>query len=170
MPPILFLDIDGVLNVAVGRRVLRSHTGRLRFQTIREFSADAVARLNALCERSGALLVVSSSWRLQGDVRPVLAEHRVTGALHDDWATDDEDDDRGAQIERWLIAHDRPAYVVLDDDAAPLQQHADNLVTTDWTAGLQDSDVERALMVLGGGTITVLEAQAVPLAAVEGSS
>ncbi len=153
MVPVIFLDIDGVLNIAVGRRVVRSSWGRTRSTMVRQISPDAVANLNELCQRSGALLVVSSSWRLEGDVRPILLRHGATGSFHADWSTDTGEGSRGDQIDRWLAAHGQPQYVVVDDWMDGLQRHFERVVATNYRTGLLASDVEAALTLLGGAVV-----------------
>ena len=49
-PPIIFIDIDRVLN----RTVKNTHI---------RLDADLVARLRRLCERTGAVIVLSTFWR-----------------------------------------------------------------------------------------------------------
>ena len=52
---IVFLDIDGVLN---------SEQSRDEFGSLVEFSKKAVANLNEILSSTDALLVISSSWRI----------------------------------------------------------------------------------------------------------
>ena len=158
--PILFLDIDGVLNIRRSTRLANSAAATAampkahrssfpRFVHTRDISAAAVTHLNALCRRSGVLVVVSSSWRLRGDVRPTLVAHGVSCTFHEDWATDADGPDRGAEIGRWLSRHGEPEYVVLDDWPSGLSCHSHRVVRPDFKLGLQAHDCDQALELLG---------------------
>jgi hypothetical protein len=75
MMGVLFLDIDGVLNSTAywwreGQDVPMGQAGAI--------DPAAVARLNRIIEATGAVVVLSSSWRRQG-VRRVEAMLRTRG-------------------------------------------------------------------------------------------
>jgi hypothetical protein len=61
---VIFLDVDGVLN---------GHESQWRV------IPECVRLLNEIVERTGAKLVLSSSWRLLSDWEPAVREYGVTG-------------------------------------------------------------------------------------------
>jgi hypothetical protein len=163
---VVFLDIDGVLNHQRLYDSLRSRAGRTTPSDW--IDADCVARLDALCARTGARLVISSSWRTYADIpgQPVggltgtVAVLRSRGLVADvigatpDHTTDEmrarqERAPRWPEIRAWLDA--RPGvsgYVAIDDCeiAAP----SERFVRTSLAVGLTDNDCERAAEILGG--------------------
>jgi hypothetical protein len=147
---VVFLDFDGVLN---------SH-GFLRQQPHRMDRLDpaAVARLNAIVARSGAKVVISSSWRIHhslDELRHRLGEVGFAGEVIDrtpDISWEEYGDPfrgRAEEIQSWLEGHKGPleSFVVLDD--IYLEDLAHVLVKTEFEAGLGDEHVEAALAILG---------------------
>lgn len=141
---VVFVDIDGVI---VLKHLLHPERGP-PWKRVRKFSYCAVANLNALAELSGARFVLSSSWRTRGDVRPALVAGGVRVAWHEDWRTDSVGPCRGAEIGRWLAAHDDPPYCVLDDGIVGPGVQVDRLVYIDYRAGLTAEDARRAFALL----------------------
>jgi hypothetical protein len=175
---ILFCDVDGCLNSVAfwERRAAANEPGKApraeweanrAIDPRRYVDPDAVERLNTLLDRSGARVVVSSTWRLPslGENRAMLhrmglrrARTRVVGWTPklERWngslylgAT------RGQEIAAWLetygAAHAVERYVILDDDD-DMGELLPRLVQTDHAVGLTDADVERALVLLNGTT------------------
>jgi|TARA_Y100000310_G_scaffold309731_1_gene354164 hypothetical protein len=153
--PIVFLDIDGVLN---------SYSWWARRTTMdfpyREFDPACLSRLSDLVEHVDADIVVSSSWRKPDT--PQESREELIGLFADVcryWAIRDNvsqritdvtpklDTDRGAEIRHYLseqpVARD---YVILDDkdDFLPDQP----LVKTDSSIGLSFSDALKVLTIL----------------------
>src|SRR5689334_1687229 len=103
---VIFLDFDGVLNSLA---FLRKEPGPLD-----RLDPAAVARLSALAQRSGAKVVISSSWRLQrslDDLRHLLRSlgfaGEVVGRTPDLTATvrvADSSAVRSMEIRAWLEA------------------------------------------------------------------
>ncbi len=153
--PIVFLDIDGVLN---------SYSWWARRTTMefpyREFDPACLSRLSDLVEHMDAEIVISSSWR--NPESPQESIHGLTRLFSDVcryWAistsisrriagiTPKLATQRGEEIRHYLS--DQPgtrACVILDDedDFFPDQP----LVKTDSSIGLSFSDVLRALAIL----------------------
>jgi hypothetical protein len=140
---IIFLDFDGVVNCFNEP------------ESLRRLSQGCVANLNTLLERSGASIVVSSTWRVAhslADLRQILVNsglrypERVLGV------TPRNDGIRGKQIERWLenYPEEIEAFVILDDDS-DMGPFMDRLVKTDSDIGLTDLDVEKALKIFNPG-------------------
>jgi len=146
---VVFLDFDGVLNSRA-------------FLVRPEGSGDrldpaAVSRLDQLAKRSGAKVVVTSTWRLKyslSELSLMLREHGFEGeiigatpALHLPGACDIEFV-REQEIRSWLDEHPSVTdYVVLDDLFLEALAHVQ--VKTEFEEGLTEEHVEIALSVLG---------------------
>lgn len=157
LPPIVFLDVDGVLNIS--RRIAVPRPALLRrngtpyrrpplWRTVWQFEASAINALASLVDATGARLVLTSTWRRRDDARERLAEHGVGGPWHDDWRTDDDGERRGDQIGRWFERNGDCRHVVIDDRDVGLEERARQLVRTAFRAGLTSEDAARAATLL----------------------
>jgi hypothetical protein len=152
---VVFLDFDGVLN---SDAFFARRQNRYRPE---ELDEDAVARLATLVARTGAVVVVSSTWRLGyslEDLRRILAKHGfaeevagVTPVIEHEEERFVRQTPRGLEIQAWLDAQPEPpeAFVILDDQA-DMEHLADRLVQTDLATGLEDAHVEAAVVLLLG--------------------
>lgn len=146
---VLFLDIDGVLNSRKWFGSLHATIVAAKYPE-EHFDPAAVARVNAIVERTGAVICVSSSWRLGRSVAELgelLATQgiraEVVGATPVDFRA------RGLEIARWLAEHPEvTVYAILDDDS-DMRQLARQHVKTDFEDGLLDHHVESAVSLLG---------------------
>ena len=150
---VVFLDFDGVLN---SHEFFKSH--RHEVSEAGALDPEAIARLNRLLAATGAVVVISSSWRHGYPVATLasmLESRGFVGVVHDKtrewispWCTQ-----RGDEIADWLRDHPEcSTYVVLDDDADMDAVRA-RLVQTDAdSGGLQDTHVDQAIAMLGGET------------------
>jgi hypothetical protein len=147
---VVFLDFDGVLN---SLEFLRRDPGPLD-----RLDPLAVARLNTLVQRSGAKVIISSSWRLQrpleelsrlllklgfvGEVAGYTPDLSSSVRVADGCAV------RCLEIRAWLERSASPVeqFVVLDD--AELDDLAPYLVKTTFDGGLRDEHVDEALYLL----------------------
>ncbi len=153
--PIVFLDIDGVLN-SYGWWARRT---TMEFP-YREFDPACLSRLSDLVEYVDADIVISSSWRkpetpeeskdelidLFADVCRYWAINSCISQRIID-TTPKLDTGRGMEIRHYLSAQPRPRrYVILDDqdDFLPDQP----LVQTDSRIGLSLSDSLKVLEIL----------------------
>ena len=150
---VVFLDLDGVVNN--GRYDPKAATYAL--------VPGCVAQLGRILERTGAKVVLSSSWRYLvheglmslSEFEQVLGHHGAPGIqIIGLTPTDEQVRGRGNQIQAWLDANGSglgiASYVVLDDmDAADEfdpRQH--RLVRTNPTVGLTDKDANAAIAAL----------------------
>lgn len=165
---VIFCDIDGVLNSA-DYMENRRHIPRPTRDAI---DAVTVPRLNAITGRTGAKIVISSTWRLQprpyqypGSVeslRQILSAHGIAGEIigttpwfWKPYSHHLEDDtvviagkERGHEIQAWLDRNpDVSSFVILDDDADMVHLRH-RLVKTSFALGLLDEHVERAVAML----------------------
>ena len=155
-PPIIFLDIDGVLN----RTVKNTHI---------RLDADLVARLRRLCERTGAVIVLSTFWReFAGYIEYILRRHGVAAPVvgrtpgqagTPSLAHEKPFASRAAEIEAYLAAQASgrpseppPRFVILDDrpDAGASDALRRHFVRTDPAVGLTDADVDAAVGIVLG--------------------
>ncbi len=152
---VLFLDFDGVLNNAQWRHErAESGNGNDIFEQV---VPEHVARLNAIVERTGCKIVVSSSWRKVysvDELRCILVEAGFVGEVIDHTPAlmphkfSAPSVPRGREVQRWLDEHlDVKSFVGLDDDA-DYAHLAHRLVRTDDYYGLLDEHVERAVALL----------------------
>lgn len=154
---VLFLDIDGVLNstmwlksIAVGERPWPESN----------IDTDAVKLINQIVQRTGAKVVISSSWRHAHSVAMLRKlfhdcgfEGEIIGATPDYYAVYDDVDEyyRGGEIQAWLLAHvgeGIESFAILDY-AEEMGDFLDKfLVRTTYTLGLRVEHVERVVKLL----------------------
>lgn len=161
--PVVFLDVDGVLNhhdLYAARRKREAYPRTDDEEHAAWIDPACVRRVQALCDRTGAAIVVSSSWReiigLDATVR-ALRHHGLTADVVGQTPTESEVGklivlamSRWQEIRAWLDTHamvDR--FVVLDDaaDSTPAEVY----VKTDIAVGITDADTERAVAILMDG-------------------
>jgi hypothetical protein len=148
---VIFLDFDGVIVVS---------------PNFREPNRGCVARLNEIVRRSGAVVVVSSSWRIihpLDELRALLLEAGFVGEVIDKTPYVCYESDtpsrlpiahasRGREIRTWLGEHPEvESYVVLDDDFDydPLPAGRWVLVKNGiFDGGLQQTHVAKACALL----------------------
>lgn len=157
MDKFIFLDIDGVLN-SKQYYIEKSEPKRLRelkekFEGVIAYGlanidSKAVSLLNKITNKTGAKIVISSSWRgisslytilkLAGITSPIYGE---TPRLMSRW--------RGYEIKAWLEGIKEPyKYVIIDDDSDMLESQLDHFVQTNWEVGLTEEDVNKAIKIL----------------------
>jgi len=115
---VIFLDFDGPM-IPFRNWVLAP----LTYQKYEKFDPVAVATVLLALTKSGAKLVISSSWREIGyeEICKVLEENGISlDCLHSDWATPDlvhhSMVERPIEIRAWLSKHPEiQKYVVIDD-------------------------------------------------------
>jgi hypothetical protein len=131
---IIFLDIDGVLNVYC--------EGRDQFGCT--FHSNFVDNLRNIIEQTGAKIVISSTWRSDGletmqemwkfrnypgeviDITPLSFE-LINLGLFEYY----DQIERGHEIEMWLKVHPEVSnYVIIDDDNDMLDNQKANFVRT----------------------------------------
>lgn len=148
-PPILFLDVDGVLNH-------RDIFGGPRPHLCRK----AVDRLNRVVTATGCKIVLSSTWR---KMDAHVDELRAFGGFpspHEDWRTIDmpfivrnglivSTAMRGNEIAEWLSRHPEVTrYAIVDDDSDMLPEQMPFFVQTSFETGLTDEHASRLTALL----------------------
>jgi histidinol phosphatase-like enzyme len=159
MTKLIFLDFDGVLN---------SQLWYVRTKGSREqddLDTEAIGFLNTLIKKTGAKVVVSSTWRIGrtvDELQEILNRNGFTGEVLD--KTKDlrigEDGDcilRGNEILQWIKSHpehvnvgywDYKNYVIFDDDTDMLYWQRNNFIKTNPYVGLTPSDIYNAEKIL----------------------
>lgn len=130
---VIFLDIDGVLNVIP--------QGHDEFGAI--FHPHFEENLKHIIDNTQAKIVISSTWRMSGlNVMQDMWKHRnLAGEVIDitptevdvvDRGTCDFFDqvDRGYEIQQWIDDHKPKAYCIIDDDNDMLPSQRENFVRT----------------------------------------
>ena len=133
---VIFLDIDGVLNT----------------NSDREISNDKLKLLSELVSKTGADVVLSSSWRNWWN----NPKTNIPGSFITNWKNQFLDNNisitlitelecpKNISIEKFIIQHDVKRYVVLDDEPIDIA----NLVQTNGDEGLTQSDCLKAAQFL----------------------
>ena len=169
--PLLFLDIDGVLNAHEYDPAVRCG----------QIHRDKVERLNRVLRATGARFVLSSAWRYivhRGEATLagmdwLLRSHgllgdRLIGITRPDTMRTDANyqghpqswpvcNERGQQITDWLTGHAGhiwPRYVVIDDLDLGIVAAGHPFVHTVGTVGLTDIDADRAIAILSAQGVT----------------
>jgi hypothetical protein len=150
---VVFLDFDGVLNSKAFFKSPRhedSEAGAL--------DPEAIARLNRLLAATGAVVVISSSWRHGyplAALASMLESRGFVGVVRDktrDWISP-ACTQRGDEIADWLCDHPECTTYVVLDDGADMDAVRERFIQTDVDdGGLQDTHVDRAIAMLGGET------------------
>jgi hypothetical protein len=156
MQPLLFLDIDGVLNCA---RFLAESTGG-EGVIIVDGALDAtahidprrVARLDQLLDATGARVVLSSSWRLLFGIEKTQSSLRAKGFAHEiaDATPRLPGEARHVEIACYLSSlRETPAFVILDDAEEAAGTFGRRFIRV--TDGLEDEHVALAAQILAEG-------------------
>jgi hydroxymethylpyrimidine pyrophosphatase-like HAD family hydrolase len=120
---IIFLDIDGVLNSGGARGYTAGTHG---------IEPELLAIFKALVKRTGAQVVLSSSWRKSESAKAQLREAGLT------WIGETPNFkyiERGEEIDAWLRLHPKVThYAIIDDDHDMLAWQP--FFKTDWEVGL----------------------------------
>lgn len=153
---LIFLDIDGVLN---STEYLNSEEYedefKLHKQVYANIDPDKIKLLNKLVEHSGALVVLSSDWRLSYSLEEMNYFLKIRGAT---FQISDKTPfsgnpiartPRGRDIQEYLdtICMKPESFVIIDDysDMLHLKKY---LVQTDRLVGITKEDIQKALEIL----------------------
>lgn len=163
-PPLIFLDIDGVLNGNTYWGTLKKGEPRTENDQI---DPKAVELLNQLCFAfdPDVRVVVSSTWRMNREIDELQAildsrgfKGTVIGKTDDlrygdyGYATV-----RGNEVYKWIKDHPElvgqyynyDRYVIFDDDSDFLYNQRHHLILTDGWSGLTPKDIFIAKKILG---------------------
>jgi len=134
---IIFLDIDGVLNN------FSSYTNK----TTVVWESDCVERLNKIVEKTGAKIVISSTWRFsRRHIDAYTNDMGIKGEIIDKTPRSTFFSAcRGDEILEWINEHKEvEKFVILDDDS-DMGDLFKYLIQINPEFGLTDSDVEKVI-------------------------
>lgn len=141
MKKIIFLDIDGVICVDWDKYVDEFGHG---------FRKEYVGNLARIIKETGALLVISSTWRMEGlgKMKLMWEMRNLPGQVID--VTPIMNTPRGEEIAEWLRENPVDRYVILDDDSDMLPEQMNNFVHTVGTkkGGLTAIHADKAIQIL----------------------
>ena len=164
MKKVIFLDIDGVLNTQDWHSRMTKDTPRDEFGWV--FDPVAVANLAHIIDETGAVIVISSSWKFLGmtKLKEMWKIRNLPGALLDITPNTVSDEMllnanldemelgvcRGNEIKEWLSKHKREVsnYVIIDDFDDMLPEQEDHVVLTNTLIGITKFDAEKAIAIL----------------------
>ena len=151
---IIFLDVDGVLNCEQTWKGPHEDG----FATLDPDMCDRLARI---VQETGAIVVLSSTWRLFGGPplekltrwlleREIVIHSHTKDLSHDTLV-------RGEEIACWLIDHAEEfpplerEFVILDDDSDMLDWQKPNFVHTSFKDGLTENHMKKAIRIPNEG-------------------
>lgn len=169
---VIFLDVDGVLNTSNTFKEIKrewQETGKRRV----EIDIKRVGYLKEIVDATGALIVLSSSWRKLGSMDNGVFKSENLSVLEFIKILDSfglyiyditprcKSRMRQDEIMEWLKGHDVDSFVVIDDDSYDLQMFLnkeliktsftmdDEMVTNmDDVCGLCEEHVDKAIQIL----------------------
>lgn len=150
----VFLDVDGVLNSSKWFHHVYQEKGNAARHPHDHLDPTAIKRFNRIIQETGAVIVISSTWRMGRTVeelQELLGMHRLKGQIvgktpHFGFAGGV----RGEEILDWLkqVNEQDAVFIAIDDDAYDMDPVKDKLVQTDNQVGIQDYDVEKAIKMI----------------------
>jgi len=161
---VIFLDIDGVLNSHNISEAVYAKTGKNGYGGFFKeedvatkdniiWGEDLVKNLKTIVDRTGAVIVISSTWRKSFSVDKFKEMFAVYGwndaPVIDKTPMKMSMRNRGVEIKEWLRSNEGVThYVILDDDDDFFTEQQPFCVYTWFELGLVKSDVERAIEIL----------------------
>lgn len=158
--PIIFLDIDGVLNTARGKNYWRNTQRTKTYQFNADLCPDAIKNLNAITQQTGAKIVISSYWRSFFPLKMlkvIFQEYEIEAEVIDTLRLADQvlglaNPSRGGLIQYWMKENYEPeSYVVIDDNDSGISPlFAERFVLVEEREGIADpGKVQEVLEILG---------------------
>ena len=151
MVKIIFLDLDGVLNII--DQEFQYFTSFNKFENIEYFERHLVARLNHIINQTDVNLVISSSWRL--DMEQLEFELKKVNFKYWDKVIGSTPvrDNRGAEILEWLeknYPNNDYEFLVIDDEIRDLKNiYPSNILEIDPRVGITREQVYQIIHYFG---------------------
>lgn len=161
---VIFLDLDGVLNTGWWYTKMDKNTPKDKYGY--SFDPNAVANLKKIIDKTGAVIVISSSWKSFGfsELEEMWQDRGLPGKLigitpnsvSDEMLLNADLDHmelfsiRGMEIKEWLTKHEKRVsnYVIIDDMDNMLPEQKSHFVQTNSELGIIKEDVEKAISLL----------------------
>jgi hydroxymethylpyrimidine pyrophosphatase-like HAD family hydrolase len=146
MKKVIFLDLDGVLNVEIGQK------GTFMMKGV-YFEKHLIDRFNVFLESNPDIkLVMSSSWR--ADYQYAIKVLKEEGFEHNDKFIGKTiysrhmNRKRHKEINMWLSDNDCDAFVVVDDRPEELIPEMENFCQINGEIGIQEKDIKNINKIL----------------------
>lgn len=150
----IFLDCDGVLNnINYTKKCYKKNGKKTMSMYCTPFDPYNLKNLAKIVRKTGANIVLTSTWRLDKEHIAVLKARLAEYGLKIYDMTDNINMIRGVEIKEWLKSHrDIENYVVIDDEEYNLSNFIDNkhLVIVNSEYGLTFRDRVKAIEKLRG--------------------
>lgn len=144
---VIFLDVDGVLN--------SSHTVRTTVNNFIFAGSRQLKTLKRIIRETRAKVVLSSDWRYDrddpaynSDYLELEYELQRNGIQFYDFTPEFPTAHRGAEISKWLKAHEEVDNFVILDDQTDIEPNKDHWVQTVRSRGLGVKETEEAINIL----------------------
>lgn len=156
MDKFIFLDIDGVLNTA-NYQSWRQFWGReICDDDGHLFAPSAVRNLERLIRHTGAKIVLSSSWRLDGleAMKRMWKNRQMPGEIYDITPYVNVRDypkyTRGIEVKTWLEKNSYlgSSYVIIDDIDDFLEEQGARVILTNYKRGLTLFELTKGIWLL----------------------
>jgi hypothetical protein len=152
---VIFLDFDGVLNTMYYQWFLQS-SGKAYIDEYGScFDPNAVEQLKRIIDKTGADIVVESTWKYLGlDAMNKLWQIRnLPGKIID--ITPDIPTTppcKGIEIKQWIIdnvsTNEKLRYIILDDEYVITESQLENFILINPYEGITDDVASRAISIL----------------------
>ena len=143
---IIFLDIDGVLNYEALTRTASWNLEKPETM----LCPQAVARLNTIIEKTGAKVIITSTWKDHFKLEEIATAFKSKGFAGEIIGSTESRalSSRADEIGKWLAKQlDMESFAILDD-MTNFGMLSDFHVCTAFKNGLTDSDAQKAIAIL----------------------
>jgi len=144
---ILFLDIDGVINSYRTAHAMNGFPFETTPEHLIKFDLTAIKLIQKICADGDIKIVLSSTWRLHGDIKQIGEDLRLPII---DATPIKLDGVRGEEIAMWLRDHPEVTqWVIVDDDSDMLPNQQKRFVKTTMADGLQFHHYQKIRKLFG---------------------
>lgn len=142
---VLFLDFDGVINSIRSAVAFGGYPWNVTAKSIKLFDPVGLRLIRMVCEKTGAKIVLSSTWRkcFKYDELGKALDLPIISATPKTLSRS-----RGEEIEMWLNENKVDQYAIVDDDSDMLKSQFPYFVKTCPKNGLSFENYEHLLEIL----------------------
>lgn len=153
---ILCLDFDGVCNSETFYAKRANGEYGVKPYPLSEFDPKVIEQVNRIIEKTGAKLVISSSWRFTEGLRNIMEQVGFSEKCLDFETTPYLGTIRGLEIKKYIEEYsdkhngdEIETYCIVDDDIDMLYEQKDNFVKTDaYYGGLTNEKADEVIRIL----------------------